>query len=381
MNTGSAPLRLAIAGAGLIGERHARLVSALDGFELAAIIDPAAQTEALATDLSTRHFTDLEKFLESDHCCDGIILATPNETHRSFTLACLKNGLPCLVEKPLAASSADALAIVNASQKTNIPVLVGHHRRHHAVSQTLKERLDSGQFGQIVGAELSWMLRKPDDYFENADWRVRRGGGPVWINLIHDVDLLRYFLGEVTEVFAMFSNTVRSNPVEDTGAITMRFDRGALATAILSDCAPSPWHFEGGSGENPNIAQTGQDGMRIYGTRGSISFPSLTQWRHPDIDGHWGVPIHSHPSELPSVMGSETALTNQLKNFAQVIRGKAQPLVSALDGMQSVRIVEAIHQSAEERRLVEIDIHCESETLSDYTDTETDRNKKAMVKR
>ena len=135
----------------------------------------------------------------------------------------------------------------------------------------------------------------------------------------------------------------------------MRFENDALVTAILSDSAPSPWHFEGGSGENPNIAETGEDGMRIFGTEGSISFPSLSQWSHASPDGHWGTPIHCQQTESPAIMDSEVALTNQLTNFADVVSGSAAPLVSALDGLQSVRVVEAIHQSAETGRLVQLD--------------------------
>ncbi len=220
------------------------------------------------------------------------------------------------------------------------------------MSRKLKEILTAGKIGQPVAIQLSWMLRKPDDYFAEADWRIKKGGGPVLINLIHEIDLLRYFFGEVSEVSAMLSNTIRGNAVEDTGTINLRFENGALASIVISDCAPSPWHFEGGSGENPNIARTGKDGMRIFGTEGVISFPSLTQWCHAVGDGHWGTPIEATPAEDQNSMDGEVALTNQLRNFVDVINGNAEPLVDAWDGLQSVRIVEAIHQAADQRATV-----------------------------
>jgi predicted dehydrogenase len=350
----SSILKIAVVGAGLIGERHARLVNALLGFELCAIIDPSEHSRKIAKELSVSHFADLNTFLESGTECGGAIIATPNETHRAFALSCFDKGIACLIEKPLAANSEDAIAIAEACRRSNTPVLVGHHRRHHSVSRVLKEKIEHGDLGQLVGAQLTWMLRKPDDYFEAGEWRIQKGGGPIWINLIHEIDLLRYFMGDITEVSAFVSNAVRGNAVEDTGVINMRCKNGAVVSAILSDATPSPWHFEGGSGENPNIAKTGQSGLRIFGTKTSIEFPSLAQWQHDNDQGHWGTQINKTIHQVNDALDGETALTQQLKNFGNVIRGKEEPLVSAQDGVQSVRVVEAIHKSANDGSTVKI---------------------------
>jgi len=348
------PLRVAVIGAGLIGERHARLVAELPNFVLSAIVDPAKNSQKLAEELDASHFSDISVFLENKPSCDGVIIATPNETHRPFALACFEKGLPCLIEKPLAANSEDANAIALASAELDITVLVGHHRRHHHVSRALKAKIDKGELGQLVGAQLTWMLRKPDDYFAAGAWRIQKGGGPIWINLIHEIDLLRYFMGEIVEVSAMTSNKLRGTEVEDTGVINMRCENGALISAMLSDCTPSPWHFEGGSGENPNISRTGEGGLRIFGTSASIEFPSLNQWRHENDNGHWGTPIHAAKDQHETSLGGEAALTAQLQNFANAIRGTEKPLVTAHDGLQSVRVVEAIHQSAMTSSIINI---------------------------
>lgn len=346
MTKATSPLKIAVVGIGLIGQRHAQLISKLSEFELCAIIDPADGSQGLANELSASHYFDLKSFLESDAECDGVIIATPNETHEMFAISCINQGLPCLIEKPLASNSKDASSIAEASRNLNVAVLVGHHRRHHAVSMALKEKIDQGELGQLVGAQLTWMLKKPNNYFIDGSWRLQKGGGPIWINLIHEIDLLRYFIGEITEVSAMVSNTVRGNAVEDTGVVNMRCQNGALISAILSDTSPSPWHFEGGSGENPNISKTGQSGLRIFGTKGSVEFPSLTQWQHKTDDGHWGTPIYPLANKRAEFLGGEAALISQLYNFADVIHGKSEPLVSAQDGVQSVRVVEAIHEAA-----------------------------------
>lgn len=354
MSTAISSLQIAVIGAGLIGERHARLINELSGFELCAIVDPSEYSHKIAKDLQVPCFNDLKAFFESESQCDGAVIATPNETHRSFAISCFDKGIACLIEKPLAANSEDAAAIAEASVKSKIPVLVGHHRRHHLVSRALKQKIEQGGLGQLVGAQLTWMLRKPDDYFESGEWRIQKGGGPIWINLIHEIDLLRYFMGEIIEVSALVSNAVRGNAVEDTGVINMRLENGAVVSAMLSDAAPSPWHFEGGSGENPNISKTGQSGLRIFGTRASIEFPSLAQWQHDNDQGHWGTLIKKTIYQAHNTLDGEIALTQQLKNFGNVIKGKEAPLVSAQDGVQSVRVVEAIHKSANDGSTVKI---------------------------
>ncbi len=352
----TSPLQIAVVGAGLIGERHAKLIHGLIGFELCAIIDPSTHSKLLANELSTIHFGDLASFIKSKIVCDGVIIATPNETHLEFALRCFENKLPCLIEKPLAANSQDASAIAKASLKADVPVLVGHHRRHHKVSAQLKDKIENKELGQLVGAQLTWMLRKPDDYFIAGKWRTEKGGGPIWINLIHEIDLLRYFLGEITEVSAFMSNNVRGNEVEDTGVINMRCENGAVISAIVSDAAPSPWHFEGSSGENPNICKTGQTGLRIFGTRSSIEFTSLKQWAYKNNDGHWGNQIYSKENNQDNQLDGEVALTAQLTHFGNMINGRASPLVTVQDGVQSVRVVEAIHSAANQGSSISVPI-------------------------
>lgn len=356
VNQVSSLLKIAVVGAGLIGKRHAKLIDQLAKFELCAIIDPSDNSKALANELSATHFEDLTHFIKSEIACDGVIIATPNETHRKFALSCFEKGLPCLIEKPLAANSKDAIAIAEAGLKADVPILVGHHRRHHRVSAQLKQKIDNKELGQLVGAQLTWMLRKPDEYFIAGKWRTQKGGGPIWINLIHEIDLLRYFMGEITEVSAFMSNNVRGNEVEDTGVINMRCENGAVISAIVSDATPSPWHFEGSSGENPNICKTDQSGLRIFGTKSSIEFTSLKQWMHKNDDGHWGNKIYSKENNQADELYGEVALTAQLNHFGDVISRTTNPLVSAQDGVQSVRVVEAIHRSAKQGSSVTVSI-------------------------
>ncbi len=357
--------RIAVFGAGLIGARHVEAIVAEPGCELAAIIDPSKEAAALAARHGVDHFDDANAFTAAGAeagagvGADAALIATPNSTHLPIARMCFAAGLPCLIEKPLADTVDDAWAIEAEGRERNIPVLVGHHRRHHDRTKQAVELISSGAIGTLAAAQVTWVLKKPAAYFAKGDWRVRRGGGPVLINLIHEIDLLRFIVGEIVAVSAFYANNLRGNEVEDGAAVLLRFENGALGTVTLSDTAPSPWHFEGGSGENPTIAATGEDGMRLFGTKGSLAFPSMTLWQHDDgEEGHWGTPIRSRQllsdQELTQGMGAETALREQLRHFCRVVRGQEPPLVSAQDGARNLAVAEALRQSAETGMMVEL---------------------------
>jgi len=346
---------VAVIGAGLIGERHARLIDRGGRANLAAVVDPADSARSLADTFGAPVFATVDDLLKSETSIDGVVIATPNTTHRDIGEIFINAGIPCLIEKPLAANSEDALTICECAEQAGVPVLVGHHRRYHEASFQAREMIESGTLGALVAGQVTWCLRKPDDYFQKGTWRLGAGGGPVWINLIHEIDLLRSFFGDVVEVTAMTANSVRDSPVEDTAALVLRFSSQALVSVILSDATPTPWHFEGASDENPTIAETGCDGMRLMGTKASLEFPSLRVWKHDQPDtGHWGEAIHSHDMDKKGSMAGEVALSQQLEHFCDVISLGFEPLVSARDGLENIRVTEAILRSAEKGKTIQL---------------------------
>ncbi|WP_375167835.1 Gfo/Idh/MocA family oxidoreductase [Bradyrhizobium sp. CCGB01] len=105
-------------------------------------------------------------------------------------------------------------------------MLTGHHRRHNPMIQRAKAEIDSGRLGPIVSVHGMFWLIKPDEYFDVA-WRREKGAGPVFLNLIHDVDLLRYLCGDIVAVQAAQSNRLRGNAVEETGVGGLEQDGNA----------------------------------------------------------------------------------------------------------------------------------------------------------
>lgn len=353
----SSILRIAVVGAGLIGMRHMQLIDANPVTQLAAIVDPSAAASVLAQQRSVPYFSNLPDYLAQlgqgagtarPH---GIILATPNAMHVDGALACLQAGIATLVEKPVADSLADAKRLMQAARDQSTPLLIGHHRRHSSILQQVRQTLDSGLLGPTVSLTGTALFYKPDHYFETGPWRRLAGGGPVLINLIHEIDSLRYLLGEVAQVQAMTSNAVRQFAVEDSAVIGLRFASGALASFTLSDTAAAPRSWEQTSQENPDYpSYPNQDCYFISGTRGSIAVPTMQLW-HYDGAPSWWTPFVSTQLQRPQ----RDPMAQQLVHFCDVMRGLAVPQVTVTDAVCSLAVTLAVIDAARTGGTIEME--------------------------
>ncbi|MGO8080938.1 Gfo/Idh/MocA family protein [Rhizobium leguminosarum] len=314
------PLEIAVMGAGLIGRRHVERVMSEPGTVLSAVIDPSAAGRDFAETVGARWYGSFSDIRVEDRP-DGVIVATPNQLH-------VENGMEIVA--------------------AGIPLLVGHHRRHNPMIQAVKQIVDGGRLGRIIAVHGTFWVAKPDDYFD-IPWRREAGAGPVFVNLIHDVDLFRYLFGEVEAVHAMESHAVRNHAVEDTAVVTLRFASGVLATLNGSDAVAAPWSWETTTGENPAFPHYDQFCYQIGGTKGSLGIPDLTLWTSP-----------SKPDWLEQLTqervpyATADPLFVQLRHFCDVIRGDATPLVSGREGLATLRVVEAIKRSARSGQMIHL---------------------------
>jgi len=336
-------VKLAVVGAGLVGRRHIAAIAQAPGAVLSAVVEPNG---AQRSDVPV--FADLAALFDAQKV-DGVILSTPTNLHVEGALDCIAQGLPVLVEKPLAATVEQAARIADASVASQVAVLVGHHRRHNPIIQKAASLIQSGAIGDIRVAQSTCWFYKPDDYFDEAAWRKTRGAGPISVNLVHDIDLLRHLCGEVTSVQAQMAPSRRGYENEDLAAAVLRFECGAICTVSVSDSVVAPWSWEMTSGEYPIYPVTDQSCYMIGGSEGSLSIPDLRLWRH-DGDKSWWNPI----SATVSPRDAADPLINQITHFAQVIRGEALPLVTAQEGLRTMQVVEAIQTAAQTQKLIHI---------------------------
>ena len=336
-------IRLAVIGAGLIGQRHIRNAFTHPDFQLVWIADPDPSCLELAEELGCNHAANLVDIPMDE--CDAAIVATPNSNHLASALLCLEKTWATLVEKPIADTIENGEKLVRAFERFGVHLLIGHHRRYHPFVEKAQELIATAVLGSPISASIIWAVRKPERYFEASAWRKGHEGGPLLINFIHEADLLLGLFGPAQEVQAITSNTARGGPVEDSAAILIRFASGVLATVMVSDAALTPWSFESASGENPTIAENSVSSWRIGCTAGSFEFPQLRVWKHTkDDEADWSQPLQDETFPTTKV----DPLHEQLTHFAQLIRGQInRPKISGRDGLEALRLVEAVHTASQ----------------------------------
>ena len=254
------------------------------------------------------------------------------------------------IEKPLAETLPNAERIVEASERRRVPVLVGHHHRHNPIMQAARASVRNGELGRIATVSALTTFLKPDPYFDTA-WRREPGGGPILINLIHEIDLMRHLGGEMATITGTVSNAVRGFAVEDSAGAVITFAGGCIGTVLCSDTGLSPWTIEQGTAENPAFAYTGENSYRLIGTEGALELPTLKLWsaRDPKQVG-WDKPLAATPMKVQEV----DPYIEQLRHFRRVIQEGEAPLVSAEDGARTLAATLAVAEAGRTGRPVDL---------------------------
>ncbi len=326
-------IRIAIIGMGLMGTRHAQLLSNMDKFELVGMCDENITLEHKLHEFGVPFYNNVEKLISitKPH---AVIIATPNQTHLKVLEICTAYKIDVLIEKPISDSIESSNKIIELSNSSDCNILIGHHRRYNNLIQKLRSIIISGEIGNLVAVSAVWGIMKPKDYFVH-EWRKNRpGGGPVLINLIHELDILRYICGEVENIYSNLSSNIREYNVEDSVAISMKFINGALATIIGSDTVVSPWSYESNTSENLMYYHVPENCYYFMGDLGSIGFPKMEVWKYIDNNIGWQHPM----KKFIKTVEIENPLIKQLEHFSDVINGICPPMVTAIDAARSLSL-------------------------------------------
>jgi len=235
-------IRLGLVGIGWIGSEHARNILANPGAVLAGIADTRPQAMA---DFQKKHgvecstYTDYRQLLKSD--IDAVVIASPNKQHAEMCIAAARHGRHIYCEKPMAITAADCRRIREAVEKARVKYLIGYHRRLNPLYQHAKNLLDEGKLGKPFMIESDYLHYVPGN-LDIWSWLgknniagsiLHAGGG-------HNVDLIRFCLGDIKEV-SCFKGILLPRKIqvetEDT-AIVMFTPSGGMK--VLSQLMSSP---------------------------------------------------------------------------------------------------------------------------------------------
>ena len=206
----TAPLKIGVAGAGVMGRNHARVASEMREFELTTIFDPDAVTaEGVAAAYGAQAVTTAQAFVEAG--LDAAVVATPNRFHAEVGVALLEKGVHVLVEKPIAATVADAQRMIDAARANDRVLMVGQVERFNPAVETVKRAVADDE---IISIQITRVGPFPP----------RMGEVGVVIDLaVHDIDIIRHLTGsEITEVQPQLARTRADR--EDTALLQFRLE-------------------------------------------------------------------------------------------------------------------------------------------------------------
>jgi predicted dehydrogenase len=249
-------MRALVVGGGSIGRRHLRNLKTLGAGHLGVVETDGSRRQAVADELSAVSFSRLQDGL--DWAPSLVIVATPTHLHAEQTLEIVRAGFPVFVEKPLSHTEAGLSEIAQLVESKKIVSLVGCNMRFHPGPVKVKQVLDERRLGRILFARVhtgSYLphWRRDTDYRLNYSALVETGGGCI-LDCIHEIDLARWYLGEVDSVFCS-SGHLSSLEIEteDVAILVCRHTAGALSEIHLD-----------------YVQRTYERGCQIVGELGSI---------------------------------------------------------------------------------------------------------------
>jgi myo-inositol 2-dehydrogenase/D-chiro-inositol 1-dehydrogenase len=313
-----AKLKIGIIGAGYIAGVHASVLARDERVQLAAIYDvvPAAAERLAGSYNATAAATCLEVFERSD----AVYITTPNTQHVSLAIAAVETGKHVFSEKPLATNVADAERVFEKSKEGPGIFQVGHNRRFAPVYATLKQMLSETHTPHSAHVKMNrGELLKPE---WTGDPEIT--GGFLYETPIHMFDMMRFLFGEVESLHAIGS-THEYKEVDDF-SVLLKFANGMHAT--LATAADASWLFPF---ERVEV-------FCHHATLVTREMESLTC--SSNLEGHFSVQT---TQQLPRE--ERWGYVQEDKAFIDSILNNSLPLVTALDGLMSVRIADAVYES------------------------------------
>ena len=266
----------------------------------------------------------------ADTSVEAIINTTPNNVHLETTRAAAAAKKHVFLDKPIANTVADGNAITEACSKAGIVLALGYQRRRESHFRWIKEQINAGVFGKLVNAEAN-ISRDRLGKIDLNSWRFTAAGMPGGVMLqigIHYADVLEYLMGPVKAVNGRFAQLVLPGDNPDVASLILEHENGALSTLNASYASASEYYL-----------------MNIYGKEASAYYDMHTGLRWLKRGSDRAEPVNCAKND---------AIVDELDEFADAVRGKAQPEMGGAASTRSLAVLLAGIQSAREDRRIEI---------------------------
>lgn len=273
--------------------------------------------------------------LLADPEVEGVIITTPNDTHRAVILQALEAGKAVYVDKPIAHSLPDALAIADAVGSAGAVFAVGHSARRLSGHRQAKRWLDEGLLGEVSLAEANFSNERGLQ-LTPATWRyyADKSPGGAFIQLgVHHADNLQYLLGPVRSVTAHARRLYTAAEVPDAVMAILEFESGPLAYLGTGWASPGVYN------------------LNLFGTKANLRYDlDFTHWdASHEADDYSSLRSQAYgETDRPEVALPRTDMfREQLDEFALAIRGQATIEVGAPEAIRALAVVAAALTSSD----------------------------------
>jgi len=353
-------LKTAVVGIGKVTDLHAAALSKLPESQFTAVCSSNREKAGtFAGKYKIKAYTDVAEMVRKEKI-DVVTICTPHPFHRAPAIQAIEAGAHVLVEKPFASSLEDCDAVLAASKQYGKQTGVICQRRWYKPVRRVKEAIDSGKIGKPVFGTVNILGWRDEKYYNSDPWRGSwkgEGGGVLVNQAPHQLDLLQWFMGEIDELYGIWSNL--NHPyieVEDTANAIIRFKNGAVGNIIVSNSMkPGIYgkvHVHGENGASAGV-QTDGGAMFIAGMSNILEPPVNDIWIIPGEENLLKEYVKEDSDFFLSLKNPmEYFHERQIEDFLRAIIEGRKPLVTGDEGRVTVEIFTAIYRSTRDKKPV-----------------------------
>jgi UDP-N-acetyl-2-amino-2-deoxyglucuronate dehydrogenase len=346
---------VAIIGPGKVAHIHAQALAALPETEFTGAWGADCEgTKAFIAKFGGRAYCDADELL-ADPAVQAVIICTPHPLHAAQAIAAAQAGKHVLVEKPMALTVADCDRMIEAADAAGVKLGVVSQRRFYEPVQRVKQAIAAGKIGApILGTVVVLGWRGPEYYAMDA-WRGTwegEGGGILVNQVVHQLDLFQWFMGDVAELFGYWDNL--NHPyikVDDTAVAVLRFKNGALGNIVVSNSQnPGLYariHVHGHNGATVGV-QTDGGSVFFVGQTGQVEPPMNDVWTVPGEEAklaEWQAEDRARGADYDPMTWYHRL---QDDAFFQAVLRDQDPPVTGTEGRKLVAIIEGLYRSQAE---------------------------------
>ena len=333
-------LKFGIVGCGHVAKRHADQISSLG--KLVAICDiDEKKTIQFTQTYNAKPYTDFANLLNNERSLDIIAICTPNFLHAEQTIESLRNGFHVVCEKPMALRVIDCEQMITEAKKSGKQLFVVKQNRFNPAVQATKELLEENKLGEIYSVHLNCIWNRGNQYYKESLWKGKKemDGGILYTQFSHFIDLLYWMFGDIKSTSSYIANHSHKHTIE--------FEDSCVASCVFNNGILGSMHFSINSYEKNmegSLTIIGENGtVKIGGEYlNKLEYQNIRNFKMENLaDGN---PANNYGSYKGSMSNHDKIY----KHISDVLTNGATNEFDGNAGLETIRIIEKIYQSANE---------------------------------